>query len=75
MNTREVGYKKAVLCLLSGLSSKYQGSPVSLTKVRVVWQAEPCGRSPGDVSGTARLSKVSACLGSSPFLGTCRITE
>lgn len=64
-----------MLCLLLGLSSKYQGSLVSLAKVCGVWQAEPCSRSPGDVSGTAGLSRVSACLGSSPLLGVHGITE
>lgn len=41
MNKQEVGYKKAMLCLLLGLSSKYQSSLVSLAKARATWQAEP----------------------------------
>lgn len=62
MNKQEVGYKKAMLCLLLGVSNKYQSSLVSLAKVHATRQAEPRSRSPVDFSETAQLSKVSARL-------------
>ena len=58
MNKQEVGYKKAMPCLLLGLSSKYHSSLVSLTKVYDTWQAELCKQK----SCGLQLSKVSACL-------------
>jgi len=40
VNEQEVGCRKAMLCLLFGLPSKYQSSPVSLAKVHDTLQAE-----------------------------------